>query len=319
MSSIITKTNLILFMMASCTLVYGQVDDKDFYFEENKECMQCHGNRYYTYYNDWVEREIKERMNPYFVIDSAAYYESNHKTFQCIDCHSMDYSEFPHPGELRMEPKYECLDCHGGDDYYAEYQFEAIYDEFHASVHSSKHDETFTCWMCHDPHTYKISARTEMDISEIIRYDNEICLSCHSNIEKYELLTDQERPNIIKTHDWLPNQKAHFLNVRCIECHTEINDEILVAHKVLPKEQAVRRCVECHSSDSRLMSTLYKFQAQERRSTVGFVNSVILTQSYVIGANRNFYLNIASLMIFGFVLLGIGVHAILRGINRNSH
>lgn len=315
----LTKTYLFLLLAACGSFAFGQTEEADYYYEENSACFRCHGQKNYYYYNDWVEREIKERMNPYYVIDSASYYESNHRAFQCIDCHSMDYSEFPHPGELRMEPKYECLDCHGGDDYYAQYHFEEIYDEFHASVHSTKHDEDFTCWMCHDPHTYKINARSDLSMKEIIRYDNEICLSCHANVDKYQLLTEKTNPNVIETHEWLPNQKAHFMSVRCIECHTEISDSILVAHKVLPKDQAVQRCVECHSSDSRLMASLYKFQARERRNEVGFVNAAILSESYVIGANRNYFLNVGSLVIFGLVILGIIGHATLRAITRKSN
>ena len=43
----------------------------------------------------------------------------------------------------------------------------------------------------------------------------------------------------MQTHEWLPNETLHFQNVRCIECHTQINDSILVAHLVLPKEKAL--------------------------------------------------------------------------------
>ena len=89
------------------------------YLNENQECLACHGQEYYYYYNDWIERDVKERMNPYRIVDSTQFYESNHWNFRCIDCHSEDYASFPHPGELRMEPKYECIDCHGGDEDYA--------------------------------------------------------------------------------------------------------------------------------------------------------------------------------------------------------
>ena len=282
------------------------------YAEANQQCLKCHGQTYYYYYNDWLEKMIRERMNPYFVMDSAEFYESNHWNFRCTDCHSEDYSGFPHDGELRMEPKYECMDCHGGDDTYAKFNFEQIDEEFHKSVHSSKHSDDFTCWMCHNPHSYKISARSEEKLGEIIQYDNNICLSCHANISNYQLLTNLENPNILKTHNWLPNQVLHFKNVRCIECHTEISDNILVAHNVQPKENAVKRCVECHSKNSLLLASLYKYQFRGERSGAGFSNAAIWEQSYVIGANRNIYLNYASLIIFGCVILGIIIHAFLR-------
>ncbi|RLD58372.1 MAG: hypothetical protein DRI97_03365 [Bacteroidetes bacterium] len=282
------------------------------FLEVNQKCLKCHGHTYYYYYNDWVERDIKARMNPYHIVDSADFYVSNHWNFRCVDCHSEDYAEFPHAGELRMEPIYECIDCHGGDEHYAQYNFEAIDEEFHKSVHSSKHSEEFTCWMCHDPHTYRVNARTNDNMEEFIRYDNEICLSCHANVNRYQLLTTVDNPNILDMHGWLPNQGLHFKSVRCIECHTDISDDLMVAHNVLPKEKAVKKCVDCHSKNSRLLTSLYKMQFTDQRSLVGFSNSAMLEEGYIIGANRNYYLNRLSLVLFGLVLLFISFHVILR-------
>lgn len=286
------------------------------YAEENNECLKCHGHKTYYYYNDWIERDVKERMNPYFIIDSALYYNSNHWNFKCTDCHSMDYESFPHAGELRMEEKYACLDCHGDDEDYADFHFERIDEEFHTSVHSAKHSEEFTCWMCHNPHEYHISARDSKNIKETIVYDNDICLSCHADIDKYQLLTDMINPNVIEKHEWLPNQALHFLNVRCIECHAEIKEDMLVAHNVQTKDKAVKLCVECHSQNSLLLASLYKFQSQESRSKYGFFNAVVLNNSYIIGANRNYFLNMISMVIFGFVLFGIMVHITFRIIKK---
>lgn len=282
----------------------------------NQQCFKCHGQKTYHYFNESADREMKDRMNPYFIVDSAMFYQSNHATFMCTDCHSTEYETFPHPGELRMEQNFACLDCHGGDDTYAEYQFERIEEEFQASVHSTKHSEDFTCWMCHNPHEYKISARNSHNINDVIVYDNSICLSCHADINKYQLISDKTNPNVLETHEWLPNQALHFSKIRCIECHTEIDKEMLIAHKVQPKDKAVKRCVECHSQNSLLMATLYKFENFERRDKLGFFNASILSDHYIIGANRNYYLNVASLIIFGFVLLGIAIHAILRIITK---
>jgi hypothetical protein len=286
------------------------------YAEDNQKCFNCHGHATFTYYNEYADREIRDRMNPYFIIDSAMFYQSNHKTFACTDCHSYDYNNFPHSGELRMEEFPACIDCHGGDEEFAQYQFERIDEEFHNSVHSNKHSDDFTCWMCHNPHEYKINARNNANIQETILYDNEICMSCHTDLGKYQLIAYQADPNIIDQHEWLPNQAAHFLHVRCIECHTEIQEDMLVAHKVLPKEKAVKKCVECHSKNSMLMASLYKYQEREQRSKLGFFNAVILDDTYIIGANRNIYLNIISLVMFGMVIIGIGIHAFLRTIKK---
>ena len=285
------------------------------YLLDNHECLKCHGEKYFSYFNESVGREVKERMNPYHFIDSVNFYNSNHRNFSCTDCHSSAYADsFPHPNELRFEPQLTCLDCHGGDESYARFNFETINEEFLSSVHSEKHSEEFTCWMCHNPHSYKITARTNENLLGTIQYDNEICLSCHSDQSKIGLLSDRHIYDMVNQHEWLPNNMLHFQNVRCIECHARISDTLMVAHMVQPKEKAVKLCVECHSRNSLLMASLYKHIKQETQEKQGFLNAAILSQGYVIGANRNYFLNFGSLAIFALVLLGIAAHAFLRSI-----
>jgi hypothetical protein len=260
----------------------------------------------------WIEKDVKKLMNPNFVLDSAEFYAGAHEQFFCTDCHSSDYESFPHPGELRYEPIYTCIDCHGGDDNYAKYKFELIEEEFMASVHSTDSIDDFSCWKCHDPHSFRLNVRTGKEISEIVAYDNDVCFSCHTDKDKFSLLSGEASTALIAKHDWLPNQGLHFSKVRCIECHTETHNDLLVAHKVTPSTQAVKKCAECHSKNSLLMSTLYKHQLIESRQEKGFFNATILNESYVIGASRNYYLNLISIVIFGLTLLGIMIHAILR-------
>ncbi len=278
---------------------------------DNERCFVCHGQSRYEYENKVLGRKVRALMSPERIIDRDKFYACNHKSFSCTDCHSQGYTQFPHPGELRMEQTFNCMDCHGGDDKFAKFNFETIDAEYQKSVHFKLEEEGFTCWKCHGPHDYKISIRNSSNLQETILYDNNICLNCHSNYKRFELLSDKEEVNILQKHDWLPNQASHFKNVRCIECHTRINDTVLVAHLILPKEQAVKKCNECHSKNSLLMSTLYKFNAKEERKD-GFVNGVILNHSYVIGANRNEYLNWLSLIIFGLTGLVIVIHVFFR-------
>jgi hypothetical protein len=279
---------------------------------ENQKCFHCHATLFYYYYNDWVEKEVRARMNPYYIIDSSDFYISNHKSFFCTDCHSADYEEFPHDGALRMEPKYSCMDCHEGDKTVAEYNFEGIVSEYDQSIHAMTYGEGFTCWMCHNPHSYHIKTRTSEKVVNIVAYSNGICLNCHGNLDMYKFLSDKENPNILDSHEWLPSSEKHFSKVRCIECHAQLNDSILVAHKILAKEKAVKKCVECHSTNSLLMASLYKHQSIEQREKIGFINASILNEAYVIGATRNYILNLISLLIFGLVFIGIFVHATLR-------
>ena len=285
------------------------------FVDENEECFRCHGNSKFQIKGEINGRILTRHMYKDHVILREEYYASNHKSFSCYDCHSAEYTEFPHPLDIRLEEPWKCIDCHGFDEDYSHYQFEKIEEEYLQSIHHLANPEEFSCWKCH-PHSYHISIRNTENLSATIAYDNAICLKCHADFDQFELLTDREGINIIQTHEWLPNQASHFQHVRCIECHTQINDSILVAHLVLPKEEAVRLCSECHSRDTRLMSTLYKFQSREARNTYGFVNAVVINNAYVIGANRNYVLNIVSVVIFGLVFMGLVLHIVLRIIKK---
>ena len=169
--------------------------------EENEQCFKCHGQSKYTYENQESGKSVTKLMYAELIIDRSSFYESNHREFKCTDCHSEDYGTFPHAGNLRMETQANCIDCHGGDEQYAKFHFENIDIEFQESVHSAKHSEDFTCWMCHNAHTYKINARTNENIKQTIAYDNAICLGCHGNLSRYQLLTDKQNPNLIVKHE----------------------------------------------------------------------------------------------------------------------
>jgi hypothetical protein len=254
---------------------------------------------------------VKAMMFSEVIINRNKFYEANHKSFSCTDCHSEAYTKFPHAGELRMEQSYNCMDCHGGDEKFSKFNFETIESQYRNSTHFKLEAEGFTCWDCHNPHYYKINIRNNSNLKEAVLYDNNICLRCHSNYNQFQLLSEREEINILQKHEWLPNQESHFKNVRCIECHAEINDTILVSHLINPVEKAVKRCNECHSQNSLLMSSLYKFESKKQRKD-GFFNGIILNQSYVIGANRNEYLNILSLLIFAVLVIIIGSHIYFR-------
>ncbi len=281
------------------------------FYEDNERCFKCHGQNRYEYTNENLGHQVKAMMYSETIVNRNKFYESNHKSFSCTDCHSEEYLKFPHAGELRMEQMYNCIDCHGGDEKFAKFNFEEIESSYHLSTHFKLEEEGFTCWDCHGPHDYKINIRNSSNLKETILYDNNICLRCHSNYNQFQILSEREEINILKKHDWLPNQTSHFKSVRCIECHSQVNDTLLVSHLINPVEKAVKKCSECHSQNSMLMSSLYKFQSKEQRKD-GFFNGIILNQSYVIGANRNEYLNILSLLIFGAVILITGGHIYFR-------
>lgn len=318
-SSLIFRLLLLVIAAGSTWAIVSQTDVQEeaqieALAEENTSdeegCMNCHGQSHYYYYNEVMDDSVRKKMCVDFRIDPEIYATSVHGSFRCTDCHSEDYKVYPHAAELRFEPQYECLDCHGGDETYADFHFETIDVEFQGSVHSP--EKGFSCWNCHDPHGYQLTFRTGESVLNSITYNNSICLNCHGNLDNYQLISDKENPNLIEKHSWLPNQRAHFAKVRCIECHTQVNDEIMVAHNILPGKNAVKECVECHSTNSRLLASLYRHEQKEQRTNLGFFNGVLLENSYVIGANRNYFLNVASIVLFGLVALIILLHIGLR-------
>jgi predicted CXXCH cytochrome family protein len=282
------------------------------YVIENEGCLKCHGEPKFNMYNSDSSLVFKKQMH--HIINKELYYDSLavHREFKCIDCHSDEFYDFPHSLDVRFEPPYTCMDCHEGDEDYIQFNFEGIADEYMASIHHTTYNDDFSCWKCHNPHGYILHARNDKNVKEIVKYNNNVCLSCHTNVDRFELISDHKTMDIISNHQWLPNQVAHFESVRCIDCHTKVSDTTLIAHEIQGKDKAVKNCVECHQQNSHLMASLYKFRLKENRMQNGFMNAVILTDSYVIGANRNLSLNKVSILIFIFTLGGILLHVILR-------
>jgi len=275
-------------------------------------CLRCHSQQTYSFHNDLTDREEKRLMNPYYILDTVAIRNGVHKNFDCTDCHSYEYSSYPHPASLKLEPMSTCLDCHGGDESFAKYEFEKIEEEFHKSIHYQVYGDIFTCSKCHSQHTYTPKARTSNSVEEIVRASNQMCLSCHNDMKKFQTVAGSPIPTVVDIHSWLPNQALHFQHVRCIECHTAVEDELMVSHNILSKDHAVRRCAECHSANSLLKASLYKYQNLQERSDDGNILGVLSNENYVIGTHQIPILKTISLIIFFAALAGIIIHGIFR-------
>ena len=270
----------------------------------NQYCFRCHSMATLSYKDE--STGIIKNLS----VTPEEFNNSNHKNLQCTDCHSKDFENFPHEAKLKNENLY-CLNCHKDEPKFQKYHFQSIESEFKESVHYKKMGDKFTCFDCHDPHSFKINARVNRDVKETVLYDNQICLKCHDNTSTIKNLSGQFLPALNVSHSWLPHINLHWKSVRCIDCHTSPNAPG-VSHLILPKDQAVKNCVECHSKNSILLQSLYKFQTKQERDREGFINAVILNNSYVIGATRNYYLNLLSFIIFGIVLVALLAHGILR-------
>lgn len=279
---------------------------------KNHTCLQCHSQQAYSFHNDLMDKQEKRLMNPYYILDTIAIRIGVHQNFDCTDCHSFEYSTYPHTATLKLEPMATCLDCHGGDEAFAKYEFDKIDEEFHKSVHYQVYGDNFTCSKCHSQHTYHPSARNSSSITEIVRNSNNMCLSCHNDMRKFELVADSAIATVVDIHSWLPNQELHFQHVRCIECHTAVEDDLMVSHNILSKDHAVRRCAECHSANSLLKASLYKYQNLQERAEDGSLLGVLSNENYVIGSHQIPILKTISLLIFFAALGGIIIHGIFR-------
>lgn len=271
--------------------------------EINHECLRCHSMATLGY-KDTHTGILKDlSVNP------SGFYNSNHGELECIECHSEEFKIFPHSGNLKSENLY-CLNCHQDDPELFKYSFKTIEKDFKESIHFKKFGNEFTCFNCHDPHSFRINTRVNPEIKKTVLYDNQVCLVCHNSGTNIDF-TNAVIPDLDASHQWLPHKGLHWKSVRCIDCHTETSSAA-ISHKILPKEEALKNCVSCHSSNSVLLQSLYKFQSKEERSREGFINAVILNNSYVIGATRNYYLNVLSFIIFGIVLTALFLHGYLR-------
>jgi len=280
-----------------------------------KGCLKCHSQKEYSFQNPISGHTEKKEMNPYVRIDTIKFKECVHGKFSCNDCHSPDYSNFPHKAGLKKEYINTCQDCHVGDKTYAHLQFDEIDVQARNSIHAKKMGDAFKCEICHNPHTIKLVAISgNYSLHEIVSFDNTMCLSCHDNENRYHQFTDSIKPDIHKTHEWLPNQALHFKHVRCIECHTPKSDTLKVTHLILPKEEAIKGCVECHSKNGFLEAKLLKYLSKEKGIKDG--QSKPINDLYIIGTTRNQLLTISSLIIFGLAITGITFHVIVRIIKR---
>lgn len=280
---------------------------------DNEACLKCHAKTECEY-NDPEDstKVVHKKMPVANIIDTNRYYTSNHWDFKCTDCHSDEYLKAPHDSTLKEASISTCLDCHLDDEKYVKYHFDKIEAEFKKSAHFKLDTMGFSCWSCHDAHYNVLNERNcDEEILSIVEYDNSMCIACHTDSSRYNKF-GKKAFDLYEKHSWLPEMSNHFENVRCIDCHASINDTILADHLILPKEKSVRECAECHSTNSILYKTLYERRPINEADKYGFYNSILLNEQYVIGSNRNYYLNIISIALVCLVLFIIGIHVAAR-------
>ncbi len=264
-------------------------------------CWRCHGMETLAYRDTLTGKIVNLYVNP------QQYRQSNHKRLECIACHTADYSHYPHPEHFKQENLY-CLDCHKDDPKFLSYRFAEIEQAFKNSIHTTQLPEQFNCFSCHEPHQFKVS-RVGEEISEIVRYDNEICLNCHAS-PLYKSLNRKGFTDLIISHQWLPNPQLHWRSIRCVECHTPASTHL--SHKILAAKQSVKNCVPCHSKEAALLTSLYKYRSQEDLQKTGWFNKAVFNNAYIIGMSRNKTVDRWSLIILALTIVGLFAHGLGR-------
>ncbi|MGE5387051.1 MAG: cytochrome c3 family protein [Betaproteobacteria bacterium] len=270
---------------------------------KNAECLACHSEA-------GIQHPPKEGLDLKklrgLLKDPDAFKNSDHQRLACTKCHNEGYEEHPHaPGA--KDATSTCSDCHSK-------KANRIEKEFEKSVHAKNLSDKFTCTTCHNPHVMRI-AEKQPDAHKIVSQDNRVCLGCHDSDEQFAKFAPEKksRPLIDDIHSWLPNTRLHWKAVRCVECHTPaVAANEPISHEIVNKEKAQRKCVACHTANSELKTRLYRHLVKDEQEKYGFMNSVILGKSYVIGATRNLTLDTLMICLAGLTLVGVIIHAALR-------
>ncbi|HXP96551.1 MAG TPA: cytochrome b/b6 domain-containing protein [Telmatospirillum sp.] len=267
----------------------------------NTDCLACHS-----------EQGVKAPPRPDLdliklgglTVSAEALAQSVHAAQACTTCHGDAMVQYPHPENGRQQAK-NCVECHPRS---AKYTLAAFQD----SRHYVRHQESFTCNACHNPHSMTLAANRASP-REVAEQDNAACLGCHQNAVRFAAFAaKREMPDLALHHRWLPNADLHWKAVRCIDCHAEAT-EAGYSHQFVRIVKATRDCSSCHSVESSLRSRLYrKALAEPSVSPGGFLNDFILQRAYVVGATRNLWLDQAILAVGALLLLSLATHAFFR-------
>lgn len=230
----------------------------------------------------------------------------------CTDCHGthdLERQSSPTSKINRKNVANVCGQCHPG-----------IAQEYKMSVHGialiQGNPDVPTCTFCHGEH----SINAVVDVPLKMFTDNKInpqsaiktkmiyCIKCHGDetlMAKYNILP------FSKAHEWLPELEKHNETVRCIDCHSSYAPPNL-SHNLLPPDKTIKKCEECHSKNSVLMTKLYKHEKEQSREKYGFINGTLLSDAYVVGTTRNVFLDSFAILAFAVVIIGIFFHSLMR-------
>ena len=291
------------------------------------QCLACHAgpNRIVTDPETGKTRSV--------TIKIGSFRKADHGKMECLECHEKGFDQYPHVG---METNV-CMDCHPRKDKGAEddkpYEFKRMQDEFHKTVHfkeyknkkakccglapkdhviiakvgDKKDNQLFTCEHCHDPHYFMATKKIKQP-ELILENDNGPCLRCHEP-KATGMLADPVKSTLAAAHEYLPHVDLHLKSTRCIDCHTSVTKAVM--HDLPEGKKADQGCNTCHSVDTVLTKRLYRY-VENVSNNLGFENARSLQDSYVMGAHRNRWTDLAAYVLTGLLILIITVHVAMR-------
>jgi hypothetical protein len=272
---------------------------------QEKLCLNCHLKGTQTEFSKSLVDYEKSTHG-------QALLKGNKTAAVCVDCHGTHEllkASDPKSKINRFEIPNVCGKCHI-----------SIANEYRASIHGQSlikgNMDSPGCTYCHGEHgiapvpevTQRLITENKMNFNTVVSTRMHYCVECHTNdtlMKKYNIST------VAKAHEWLPNLSRHYETVRCVDCHSSYEPPNL-SHNILPPDRTIKKCEECHSKNSILMTKLYKHEKEKSREKYGFINGTILSDAYVIGTTRNVILDVLSIAIFGIAIFGIFVHAAMR-------
>lgn len=268
----------------------------------NADCLSCHSEQ-------GVKAPPRQGMDlkllATLTVDQTRFEHSDHGKTACKDCHTEAYVPYPHEKNAKAKIK-TCVNCHQNPA-------KTIVPEFNASRHFREHSKQFTCLSCHESHTMRKASKIGSAHRAAVQ-DNAVCAKCHDDDARYaKLKPEGKRPDMDKAHAWLPEWSLHLGQVRCVDCHTPAADVGALSHDVQTKDKAVRQCETCHAPATDLRRRLYKDLLRDQPGERGgFANGTLLAEAYVVGANRNSWLDWAALAAVAATAAAVAGRALVR-------
>ncbi len=289
------------------------LSESDLKVNQERMCLECHLSAI-NVNNEYTKSLIKYESS----VHGKAILEGNADAAVCVDCHGAHRLQKASNPESDIHHKNlhnVCGQCH--TDITHEYL-----ESVHGTALTRGIEDVPNCTYCHGEHNihavpevpHDVFTENGMQFEKLEGTQMIWCVDCHSDkelMEKYDLATIKDG------HEWLPSAPAHWETVRCIDCHSSYDPPNL-SHHILTREKTVKKCEECHSQNSVLMSKLYTHEKEQSRDKYGFVNGTLLSDAYVVGTTRNIYLDTLSFIIFAGTVLGIFTHGFLRWKTRKN-